>query len=573
MPIELATAKQLLEYMNVGRLTFRDAEVELTTRLAKLLQQEITLAFSCPLIAEDNREIYVSVDSSTLSVSIKTFPMEAAAGPTDSSLFTRTIFFPEYDEFSIVKPKIIMTFSQPILRDDVLIIEDVVKSFISAALRRQYAIMRRSIINAKIDSDDLGSFLYRLFNRERFHDLLSCEASSVFALDHRNTMLHLRGTTGLASDTAMSDIRFHVEDGVNVSEVFVKQTPKIVYQGGAALGVGKSGERTAQGQFAKAYWPLQVRSTSAQKAKTLAHRPCVGVLRIVNRTSAQIEKSPFTWLQICCMIYAAESFYNVIEAFVAIDEASFNKDAAFHGSMSVVDTISKNIDIVRRSIFTDIMPEDRQLPLLFFLSPRNANAPVNPERVRTILNTAYASSRALSFQIDRASLGLPSNADEWTGKLITDVLVRAFEMIGDMCISHSADEPIIRPSASKLLEKERPPQVRGSPEALTSVFANLCENSVKYRMPRKPIRIEIGFDISPTTVEVRFRDYGIGILPGEEERIFTRGYRTPRARQFAVRGNGLGLSWCREVLEHFRGSITAKRYSDGLEMIVSLSRR
>jgi C4-dicarboxylate-specific signal transduction histidine kinase len=39
-----------------------------------------------------------------------------------------------------------------------------------------------------------------------------------------------------------------------------------------------------------------------------------------------------------------------------------------------------------------------------------------------------------------------------------------------------------------------------------------------------------------------------------------------------VRGNGLGLTWCREVLEHFGGGISAKRHEDGLEMIVRLSR-
>ena len=245
------------------------------------------------------------------------------------------------------------------------------------------------------------------------------------------------------------------------------------------------------------------------------------------------------------------------------------------GSMSIVDTITKNIDIVRRSIFRDIYPEDRNLNRLFYLTPADGVATAsNPEQIKLILNTAYASARALSFQIDRASIGLPRKTDEWTHKFITDVLLRAFEMIGDMCISYSANEQIIRPSASKLLElKERPPPIRGSPEALTSVFANLCENSVKYRQPRKPIRIDIGFDIQPSYVEVQFRDYGIGILPGEEERIFTRGYRTPRAREFAVRGNGLGLSWCREVLEHFKGSIAAKRHDDGLEMIVRLSRK
>jgi Histidine kinase-, DNA gyrase B-, and HSP90-like ATPase len=441
-------------------------------------------------------------------------------------------------------------------------------------LRRQYATMRRHIINAKIDSDDLGSFLYRLFRRHEFHRLLGAEAASVFALDHRSAMLHLRGTTGLAADAHMSDQlscrgrlqRFQRFPSTRAADRLPRR------------------ERAAAGQECRAYHGRPVHQgllAAASEAHIQSQRhhprgaPCIGVIRLVNRIHVRDGHTPFTWLPVCCLIYAAESLYNVIESFIATDEASFNKDAAFHGAMSIVDTIAKNIDIVRRSIFKDIYPEDRSINRLFHLSPVDGSASTSyPDQIKVILNTAYASARALSFQIDRASIGLQRNTEVWTHKLITDVLIRAFEMIGDMCISHSANEPIIRPSATKLLEaKERPPSVRGSPEALTSVFANLCENSVKYRQPRKPIHIDVGFDIQPSHVEVQFRDYGIGILHGEEERIFTRGYRTPRARDFAVRGNGLGLSWCREVLEHFKGSITAKRHDDGLEVIVRLSRK
>lgn len=210
----------------------------------------------------------------------------------------------------------------------------------------------------------------------------------------------------------------------------------------------------------------------------------------------------------------------------------------------------------------------------FFLAPKDGVHSANPDRIRTILDTAYASARSLGFQIERASLGLPLKKDDWTQKLITDVLIRAFELLDDMRISHSANEKIIRPNVKQLLDSDpRPPPVRGLPEALTSVFANLCENSVKYRKLGKTIRIEIRFDMKKHYVEVGFRDYGIGILTGEEERIFSRGYRTPRARDHAIRGAGLGLHWCREVLEHFGGGIHAISHKDGLEIVLRLSRK
>jgi hypothetical protein len=577
MGLDFAATARVVSFLDIRQVSFDDIESTLAVRLSALLEQDLAIFFSCPLTSDTaaDKEEFLIIDSAVGSSSVKIVSTEYLR-TNEPSLFTRIMYFDEFDEDNILKPKIIIKLSQPLQPDHIPVVEKLVRSFMSSMLRRQYATMRRAIINAKIDSDDLGSFLHRLFKRHSFHKLLSAEAASVFVLDHRNTMLHLRGTTGLASDVHMSDISFHIDEDVNVGTVFRSRKPKIEFKESQTLALGRSGESTSGGQFIKAYWPLQVRTASSPKASTHSSRPCMGVMRIVNYANSNIQNGPFTWMPLCCLVYAAESLYNVTESFVATDHASFNKEAAFHGSQSVVDTIAKNIDIVRRAIFQDIHPQARDAPAFFNLVPReNAYGPT-ADQLKIILNTAYASARALGFQIDRVNLGLPKNRDEWTPKLITDVLMRALEMIDDMRISHSAYEAILRPSVGDFLErkegKELPPRVRGSPEALTSVFANLCENSVKYRQPGKPIRIEIDFEFQPTHFVVKFRDYGIGILAGEEERIFTRGYRTPRARDFVVRGNGLGLTWCREVLEHFGGGISAKRHEDGLEMIVRLSR-
>lgn len=203
MVIDFTTAERVVAFLNIARLSFDDAESELTGRLSRLLDQHVVLSFSCPLTADQDSELFVTIDSATLATTVEAVSAQSM-GDNDPGFMTRVVYFTEFDEDNI-KPKIIARFSEPLHQDHIPLVEGLIRSFISSVLRRQYATMRRHIINAKIDSDDLGSFLYRLFRRHEFHRLLGAEAASVFALDHRSAMLHLRGTTGLAADAHMSD--------------------------------------------------------------------------------------------------------------------------------------------------------------------------------------------------------------------------------------------------------------------------------------------------------------------------------------------------------------------------------
>jgi len=58
-------------------------------------------------------------------------------------------------------------------------------------------------------------------------------------------------------------------------------------------------------------------------------------------------------------------------------------------------------------------------------------------------------------------------------------------------------------------------------------------------------------------------DTGIGIEPGEEERVFERFYRSPGAVSAQVPGTGLGLFIARAVVEAHGGRISAARRAGG----------
>ena len=58
-----------------------------------------------------------------------------------------------------------------------------------------------------------------------------------------------------------------------------------------------------------------------------------------------------------------------------------------------------------------------------------------------------------------------------------------------------------------------------------------------------------------TQVQVRVSDTGIGITPGEREKIFNRFYQIDSSSTRAYRGTGLGLAICKYIIEAHRGRI------------------
>jgi two-component system, OmpR family, sensor histidine kinase SenX3 len=96
------------------------------------------------------------------------------------------------------------------------------------------------------------------------------------------------------------------------------------------------------------------------------------------------------------------------------------------------------------------------------------------------------------------------------------------------------------------LAEPEPGAVLGDQDQLVSAIFNLLANAITYSDPGSVVRA--GVD---TTAEggheLWVADEGIGIDPGEKERIFERFYRVDRARSRVTGGTGLGLAIVRHV--------------------------
>jgi signal transduction histidine kinase len=92
------------------------------------------------------------------------------------------------------------------------------------------------------------------------------------------------------------------------------------------------------------------------------------------------------------------------------------------------------------------------------------------------------------------------------------------------------------------------------------IILNLLSNAVKYSPPGSPIEIETQPATSKPAkpmIEVRVRDYGLGIPPEQVDLIFERFVRLDRDVASSVVGTGLGLAICQAYVKAMGGEIWA----------------
>jgi signal transduction histidine kinase len=97
-------------------------------------------------------------------------------------------------------------------------------------------------------------------------------------------------------------------------------------------------------------------------------------------------------------------------------------------------------------------------------------------------------------------------------------------------------------------------QIPIDPARLAQVFDNLIINATKYA-PGAPIKITL--KKNGTQAHIAVQDFGPGIAPAHLEQLFKRFYRVP-TNDTTVRGTGLGLFICRQIVRAHGGEIKAE---------------
>ncbi len=111
--------------------------------------------------------------------------------------------------------------------------------------------------------------------------------------------------------------------------------------------------------------------------------------------------------------------------------------------------------------------------------------------------------------------------------------------------------------------------VRGDESKLRQVINNLIDNALKFG-PRGG-KVEINLAKASTGVRLTFHDTGPGVPSEKLDKIFDRFYQVDQSRQrTSRRGNGLGLSICKSIVELHGGRITAFNGSTGFVIEIQL---
>jgi two-component system OmpR family sensor kinase len=98
--------------------------------------------------------------------------------------------------------------------------------------------------------------------------------------------------------------------------------------------------------------------------------------------------------------------------------------------------------------------------------------------------------------------------------------------------------------------------VQGDASALRRAVLNLVENAVKYSPSGHTVELSLTVDADHVIIVVT--DEGIGIEPGDAERIFEPFVRLDAARARDTGGSGLGLAIARSIVHAHRGTLAVQ---------------
>jgi PAS domain S-box-containing protein len=210
--------------------------------------------------------------------------------------------------------------------------------------------------------------------------------------------------------------------------------------------------------------------------------------------------------------------------------------------------------------------------------------------LRTPLAAVYGAARTLrrtdiemvSEQRDRFLEIIESETERLTG-IVAQILLAGQLEEGRVDVAPSVTD--VRELAESVLDSARvraPDRIElrleqngGSTLALADedklrqVLVNLVDNAVKYSPDGGEVTVELGERLN--RVQVAVRDSGLGIPPGEQERIFEKFYRLDPTLTRGVGGSGLGLYISRELVLRMGGTLRVRSEpGDGATFVVEL---
>lgn len=133
---------------------------------------------------------------------------------------------------------------------------------------------------------------------------------------------------------------------------------------------------------------------------------------------------------------------------------------------------------------------------------------------------------------------------------LIEQLNRVIEMEDNAALSKDIEIEFIHPKKEFIIEADE--------SRMEQVWINLLSNAIKYTNEHGVVTVEVRR--TPTELQVRFEDTGVGMSQDAISHIFERFYRQDKSR--TIEGNGLGLSIVKRIIDLHHYKIDVKSQED-----------
>lgn len=133
---------------------------------------------------------------------------------------------------------------------------------------------------------------------------------------------------------------------------------------------------------------------------------------------------------------------------------------------------------------------------------------------------------------------------------LIEQLNRVIEMEDNAALSKDIEIEFIHPKKEFIIEADE--------SRMEQVWLNLLSNAIKYTNEHGVVTVEVRR--TPTELQVRFEDTGVGMSQDAISHIFERFYRQDKSR--TIEGNGLGLSIVKRIIDLHHYKIDVESQED-----------
>ena len=237
-----------------------------------------------------------------------------------------------------------------------------------------------------------------------------------------------------------------------------------------------------------------------------------------------------------------------------ITRSVYEKDRICYGHMKIFYDLTREKTIDRmKSDFISIVAHQLRTPLSAIKwavsMVANGDAGAINEEQKAFLDKAYASNeRMINLVNDLLNV---SRIEE--GKFGFVFTKGDLQEVFNVVLAN-VEGMVARKHIQITLEKPKDmPKVYLDKEKMVLALQNILDNAIKYTNDYGQIKILISE--KEKNLEVRIRDNGIGIPKIDQQRIFTKFFRSSNVVKMETEGSGLGLFIVKNIIERHNGRI------------------